>query len=102
MATDLELRPIAIRVAGNDIRRLHASHYSPYQFAQYLLEHFKRAGVPVYGVLELKLAHGKICKVKDKMPDFFNGAAPRATDYFEYVWLPESTWNDIQAAGGLS
>jgi hypothetical protein len=74
-------KPTSIRIPGYDVARLYADHANPYHFAQFLLERFKHAGVPVEGVVgvRLRLNRGKIFKLRSKPGD----------DSFRYCWLPD-------------
>ena len=69
---------IAIRVAGFEIAALYNDRTGPYQFSQLLLERFKAAGAPVEGIVRLRLARGKVFKIKSRPGDAS----------FRYVWLP--------------
>jgi len=75
-------KPVAARISTHDIQMLYACHTSPDAFLQLILAKLKDAGAPVEGVLRLRLAHGKVFKVKtDPMVE---------QDAFEYLWLPEA------------
>ena len=88
-----EWRPIAITLNAQEIGALYATHTSPDGFVQYLLTKFKAAGVPVEGAIDLKLAHGKLLKLKTSV---------RGRGFFDYIWLPENYWHVIQARGGVN
>lgn len=75
-------KPIAVQINTADIQMLYASRTSPNSFMQLLLAKFKDAGAPVEGVLHLKMAHGKVFKLKDSI--FEEQPA------FTYVWVPEA------------
>jgi hypothetical protein len=73
--------PIAVTVSTDDVRALFACETTPYQYMQLILAKLKDAGAPVEGMLELRLAHGKVAKLKD--------SALEPQTEFTYVWLPE-------------
>lgn len=75
-------KPISVSISANDIRMLFACGTNPDAYNQLLLAALKDAGGPVEGILHLRLAHGKLCKLKDK--------ALEPQDAFTYVWLPEA------------
>ncbi len=75
-------KPIAIEISTQDIRMLFACHTSPTAYQQLLLAKLKDAGAPVEGTLNLRLAHGKLYKMRtDPL---------RQQDTFTYLWLPEA------------
>lgn len=57
-------KPIAIEISTQDIRMLFACHTSPTAYQQLLLAKLKDAGAPVEGTLNLRLAHGKLYKMR--------------------------------------
>jgi hypothetical protein len=57
-------------------------HTSPDGFNQKLLEKLKAAGGPVEGIINLRLSHGKLARVKPDLRDQKLGR-------FRYIWLPE-------------
>lgn len=75
-------QPIAVVVNAQEVGRLFALHTSPQQYSQYILEKLRDLGGPVEGVLELKLTHGRMARVRDNAPGLPPGQ-------FIYVWLPE-------------
>ena len=75
-----ELKPISVALHAQEIGKLYADRTSPTAFAQYLLQQFKAAGAPVDGQVHLRLAHGKIYKMK---------AHPWGRSWIGYMWLPE-------------
>jgi hypothetical protein len=83
--------PIAIAISAQDIAKMTVEHYSPYMFSQNMLERFKAAGAPVEGTIKLKLAHGKIARVK---PDPL-----QPQDFFQYLWLPDQYAEAIRTHG---
>lgn len=84
-------RPIAISISTDDVQALYACNTGPEAYNQLILAKLKDAGAPVEGLLRLKLAHGKVAKVKD------NPLEP-ATE-FVYMWLPENYVYAIATAG---
>jgi hypothetical protein len=87
-------KPVAITLDAQEFGALYATKTSPNGFIQYLLAKLKTTGaVPVEGVLALRLAHGKLFKLKD---------SPLGKGYFSYIWLPENYWQTIQAMGGVN
>ncbi len=86
------MKPIAIVVSAQDIGRMYHEKYSPKAFMQELLSRFKFAGAPVEGVINMKLAHGAVARVKS------NPLEPQ--DFFQYIWLPEPYVRAIAAGGG--
>jgi len=85
-------KPISVSVATKDIQMLHACRTSPDQYAQLLLAKLKDAGGPVEGTLKLRLAHGKLFKLKDSLLE-------EQTE-FTYLWLPETYCAAIAAGAG--
>jgi hypothetical protein len=75
-------KPIAVQISTDDIQALFAAHTTPNSFMQLILAKLKDAGAPIEGVLHLKLAHGKVFKMKDSI--FEEQAA------FTYLWIPEA------------
>jgi hypothetical protein len=84
----LEAQPIGIIVDAEQIARAYMAKGGPKEFNQMLLAFFKDAGAPVEGGLTLRLAHGKIFKLKSKPGEFF----------FRYMWMPL----ELCAAYGLA
>jgi len=82
-------RVVAIKVAGFEIAALYADKTGPYAFAQLLLERFKAAGAPVEGTIRLRLARGKVFKIKSQPGDAS----------FRYVWLPDEHCQAMGVAG---
>lgn len=74
--------PIMIRVTAQEIGVLYASHASPYAFNQFLLERLKAAGAPVEGVLNLRLAHGRLARCRPTGGEETDGG-------FDYAWMPD-------------
>jgi hypothetical protein len=85
LATELAyggLKPVAVTVSANDIRMLWAMRIPPDQYIQLIYAKLRDAGcTAVEGVLQLRLAHGKLCKVKTE--------AHVEQDGFDYIWLPD-------------
>jgi hypothetical protein len=75
-------KPIAVTISTIDIQMLVACNTSPTQYIQLILAKLKDAGAPVEGTLNLKLAHGKLFKMKDNPLE--------EKDCFTYIWLPEA------------
>jgi hypothetical protein len=76
-------KPIAVTVSANDIRMLWAMRTPPDQYIQLIYAKLRDAGcTAVEGVLNLTLAHGKLCKVKTE--------AHIEQDGFDYIWLPDN------------
>lgn len=75
-------KPISVSISTEDVRMLFACNTSPTAYNQLILAKLKDAGAPVEGTLNLRLAHGKLFKLKDsplqEQPDF------------QYIWLPEA------------
>jgi hypothetical protein len=87
------LKPIAVTVSANDIRMLWAMRTPPDQYIQLIYAKLRDAGcTAVEGVLRLRLAHGKLCKVKTE--------AHVEQDGFDYVWLPDSYVQAIASGAG--
>jgi len=82
-------KPIAVRVAGFEMAALYRNHATPYEFAQDLLRRFRAVGAPVEGMAVLKLAHGKVFKLRSKPGDAS----------FNYIWLPEAYVAGLGVAG---
>jgi hypothetical protein len=73
-------KPIAIWLDAVELQRLNAQRVTPYDFSQYLLRKFRDAGAPVEGMLNLRLSHGAVAKVR---PD------PQLKEMgFRYLWMP--------------
>jgi hypothetical protein len=88
---DQSTKPVVIRVDAQEIGALTVTGTSPVGYMQYLLSRFKAAGVPVEGILSLRLAHGVVLRFKRNPP----GA-------FLYIWLPEELWARMRRAVGLT
>jgi hypothetical protein len=84
-----EDKVVAIKVAGFEIAALYADKTGPYAFAQLLLERFKAAGAPVEGTIRLRLARGKVFKLKSNPGDAS----------FRYVWLPPEHCQSLGVQG---
>ncbi len=78
---EVQKKPIAIAIATDDIQALFACGTSPHMFNQLILAKLKDAGAPVEGMMDLKLAHGRVFKLKDD--------PLKPQEAFEYLWLPE-------------
>lgn len=85
-------KPIAVSISANDVQALFACQTDPNQYNQLLLAKLKDAGGPVEGILNLRLAHGKLTKLKD------NPLVPQ--EEFVYLWLPDAYVHAIASAGG--
>lgn len=83
----LDAQPIGIIVGAEQIARAYVGKGGPKAFNQMLLTFFKDAGAPVEGLATLKLAHGKIFKLRSRPGEFF----------FRYMWMPL----ELVAAYGL-
>jgi hypothetical protein len=70
---------VTVKVLGYEIAALYADKTGPYAFNQLLLERFQAAGAPVEGTIRLRLARGKVFKIKSQPGDAS----------FRYVWLPD-------------
>jgi hypothetical protein len=66
-------------------------HTSPDGFNQKLLEKLKAAGGPVEGIINLRLSHGKLARVKPDLRDQRLGC-------FRYLWLPDEHAAIVMAA----
>lgn len=75
-------KPISVEISTMDIRVLFACGTTPHAFNQLILAKLKDAGAPVEGVLNLRLAHGRLCKLKDSVLE--------EQTSFVYMWLPEN------------
>ena len=84
--------PVVITLDAQEIGALYAARATPYAFNQHLLEKFKAAGAPVEGVLELKMSHGQVFKMKD---DLYN--RPGA---FTYMWVNDQYAKALSEGGG--
>jgi hypothetical protein len=82
-------KPIAVDISVDDVRMLTACRTSPDSYLQLILAKLKDAGAPVEGAIRLRLAHGKLFKLKDSV--FEEQAA------FTYMWLPEAYVHAIAA-----
>ena len=74
--------PIPITLDWFELSTMAAEHVSPDGFNQKLLEKLKAAGGPVEGIINLRLSHGKLARVKPDLRDQRLGR-------FRYMWLPE-------------
>jgi hypothetical protein len=83
-------KPIAVDIPVIDIQMLFALGTSPEAFNQLILAKLKDAGAPVEGVIKLKLAHGKVYKMKT------NPLVEQ--DAFEYLWLPDAYVESMHGA----
>jgi hypothetical protein len=75
-------KPVSVEISTRDIQMLYAMRTSPAQFMQLILAKLKDAGAPVEGALNLRLAHGKVFKMKDD--------PLQEQPSFTYLWLPEA------------
>lgn len=75
-------KPISISVSTDDVQALFACNTHPDQYNQLLLAKLKDAGGPVEGSLRLRLAHGKLFKMKDSIM--------QEQTEFTYLWLPDA------------
>ena len=89
------LKPISFTISTDDIQALYACKTNPDQYTQLLLAKLKDCGGPVEGSLTLRLAHGRLAKLKD------NPLEPQ--EDFCYVWLSDEYVAAIaQGAGGMA
>ena len=79
---DCEELPIPITLDWYELSQMATEHTSPDGFNQKLLEKLKAAGGPVEGIINLRLSHGKLARVKPDLRDQKLGR-------FRYIWLPE-------------
>lgn len=86
-------KPITVGISTADVAALFACNTDPYQYMQLILAKLKDAGVPVEGTLHLKLAHGKVFKVKT------NPLVEQSE--FKYLWLPEAYVLGLAQMGGV-
>jgi hypothetical protein len=84
-------KPISIEISTQDVQMLYACQTSPTAYMQLILAKFKDAGAPVEGTLNLKLAHGMVCKLKD------NPLQEQIA--FTYLWLPEAYVDGMRNIG---
>jgi hypothetical protein len=84
-------KPISISVSTNDVQALFACGTSPDQYNQLLLAKLRDAGAPVEGTLRLRLAHGKLFKMKDSVM--------QEQSEFTYLWLPDGYVEAIGQVG---
>ena len=82
--------PIMITIDAQTLGACFNAKMSPQVYNQFLLENFKAAGAPVEGVIKMKLARGKICKMKSH---------PRGPGYFGYMWLSDEAWSMVDQYG---
>lgn len=75
-------KPVKIEITTDDVHKLFLAGTSPTMYMQLLLAKLKDAGGPVEGTLNLRLAHGKLFKVKTDVL--------RQQDSFAYLWLPDA------------
>lgn len=72
---------------AQEIGKFHALNIGPDAFNQELLARFLHVGAPVEkGPLGLRLAHGKICKLK---------TSPRGKGFFSYLFLPDEAYKAV-------
>jgi hypothetical protein len=74
--------PIPITLDWFELSTMATEHTSPDGFNQKLLEKLKAAGGPVEGIINLRLSHGKLARVKPDLRDQKLGC-------FRYLWLPD-------------
>jgi hypothetical protein len=75
-------KPISISISAHDVQALYTCGTNPDAYNQLLLAALKDAGGPVEGILHLRLATGKLCKLKDK--------ALEPQDAFTYLWISDA------------
>lgn len=85
-------RPVAVTISANDVAALHACGTRPDAYMQLILAALRDAGAPVEGTLRLRLAHGRLAKVKDDVM--------KPQDGFVYVWLPDEYVAAIASGAG--
>jgi hypothetical protein len=89
------LKPISFSISADDIQALYACKTNPDQYTQLLLAKLRDCGGPVEGALTLRLAHGRLAKLKDNPLE--------AQNEFVYCWLPDEYVAAIaQGAGGTA
>lgn len=86
-------KPIAVLISSLDIQKLAAAKCSPYEYNQLILAKLKDAGAPVEGMVNLKMAHGSVYKMKTNPMIEEPG--------FTYMWLPEAYVHTLNAMGGV-
>ena len=79
---DCEEIPIPITLDWFELSTMATEHTSPDGFNQKLLEKLKAAGGPVEGIINLRLSHGKLARVKPDLQD-------QKLGHFRYLWLPD-------------
>jgi hypothetical protein len=85
-------KPISFSISTDDIQALYACKTNPDQYNQLLLARLRDCGGPVEGQLTLKLAHGRLAKMKDSPLE--------AQTEFTYIWLPAEYVAAIAAGTG--
>ena len=85
---------ICIKIHWREIVRLNNDKTSPTAFNQYLLTQFRAAGAPVEGLINLRLAHGAIARVKPRLDD--------EDGVFRYVWMTDEQAAEQRAAEKLN
>ena len=83
--------PIPIQLDWFELSQMAAERTSPDGFNQKLLEKLREAGGPVEGIINLRLSHGKLARVKPDLRDEKLGR-------FRYMWLPEQHTAIVRAA----
>lgn len=87
-------QPVIVTLDAQEIGRLAVEiGANPHAFMQTLLERFKQLGVPVEGMLRLRLACGRIYRMK---------TSPRGIGFFSYMWCDAQHCAALDSAGGVS
>lgn len=85
-------KPILVTLDAQEIGVLTVTKVTPYGFIQYLLAKLKQQGGPVEGVLDLRITHGRMLRIKE---------SAQGKGFFDYLWLPDFWLQAINDMGGL-
>ena len=84
-------KPVSVEITTRDVQMLYACQTSPKAYMQLILAKLKDAGAPVEGALNLRVAHGKVFKMKDNPME--------EQSSFVYIWIPDAYIEGMR--GGL-
>ena len=80
-------KPICVALHAQEIGKLHTTKTTPFEYMQGLLYRLRLAGAPVEGISTLRLAHGKVFKMRQ------SNLGPA---WVSYIWLPETKVAELE------
>jgi hypothetical protein len=80
-------KPVCVALHAQEIGRLYADRVTPFEYMQGLLYRLREAGAPVEGTNILRLAHGKVFKLRQ---------SNLGRAWVSYLWLPEEKVAELE------